>query len=728
MRRLFLGLLGALALTAAHATNLPAFVPRGFAQQGVTYDAFGDSITAGYAASATQYRYVWLIAAALSVTPNDHGISGTEAPDQVSIIYPTQVSPTASQLFTYMIGTNDGTFNGNSANSLATFQAVDQAELAWLAIPSTSKMVGQTPASIISVSSITSDGLGTATVTTSAPHGLTTGAGISIAGATLAAYNVKGPITVVDATHFTYAIAGTPTTPATTSGAITATSAGIIYAGTWSADGADYGGAFAEVSTTNASTATLSCYGIVCYLAYGMAVGDGGTFTISVDGVTYGSYTSSGVSGGLIATNQGVTHASGLARLSGLSQAAHTIIVTVTSATNAANHVWIDWVGQPSGSYQFGGPQVIAGGVPRNSTDGISTYQQLYTSLVKQNVGLLAADGLPVAYADVPGYINLTTDIINDGTHPNNLGMQHIANAFLAVINAASSGVTKSAAAAAANSSPITGQIISGPSASITNSGLGNAILGGGYGIGTPWLSISSAGADNTIVGGYNNKIANGGAVNTNNVIAGGANNSLQFGAYDFLGGGSNNLLEGNDATISGGDSNSAIGTTSWIPGGAQATDRGRKGAGCFGSGKINVQGDAQTCFFTLRQTTAGASAVGLTTDGNAPGGNNCINIPSAEMLFSLTIDIVAIDRTTPTKTITWNSWTGEIDRPTNAASTHVAMNATPTPLTNGTVTGNAIAASADTTNACLNLTFTPPTSNTDTWDIVAKVATAEAQ
>lgn len=65
-----------------------------------------------------------------------------------------------------------------------------------------------------SVSSITRSG-STATVTTSSPHPYETGQSIRIAGADQAAYNGVQTITVTGASTFTYAVAGSPATPAT---------------------------------------------------------------------------------------------------------------------------------------------------------------------------------------------------------------------------------------------------------------------------------------------------------------------------------------------------------------------------------------------------------------------------------------------------------------------------------------------------------------------------------
>jgi hypothetical protein len=71
----------------------------------------------------------------------------------------------------------------------------------------------------VAVSSITLSGT-TATVTTAAAHGFSSeygGAGNSvvISGADQSEYNIEAPVTVIDGTHFSYAITVTPASPAT---------------------------------------------------------------------------------------------------------------------------------------------------------------------------------------------------------------------------------------------------------------------------------------------------------------------------------------------------------------------------------------------------------------------------------------------------------------------------------------------------------------------------------
>lgn len=78
----------------------------------------------------------------------------------------------------------------------------------------------------VSVSSLTRSG-STATATCAAPHGLSTGDVVLVAGAGQADYNVEAVVTVVSGTVFTYDVANSPTSPAT--GTITAKRAPLGY-------------------------------------------------------------------------------------------------------------------------------------------------------------------------------------------------------------------------------------------------------------------------------------------------------------------------------------------------------------------------------------------------------------------------------------------------------------------------------------------------------------------
>lgn len=218
---------------------------------------------------------------------------------------------------------------------------------------------------------------------------------------------------------------------------------------------------------------------------------------------------------------------------------------------------------------------------------------------------------------------------------------------------------------------------------------------------------------------------AGGGSTGAYSTTVGGVTNqATNFGSAEY--GGQSNASGGIDSFIGGGASNNLTGSYSRA-GGFNVTDRGKFGADCYGSGAFSVKGDAQTCVSTLRISTNAASAVRLTADQLTAGAANCINIPN-NSAYTIIVTITAFDHTTVTKSATWPVWSGLLTRGANAAATAVTMNSTPTPLTNGTLTGQAVAVTADTTNGCINVSYTPPTTNTDTFNVVAKVETVEVQ
>jgi hypothetical protein len=153
--------------------------------------------------------------------------------------------------------------------------------------------------------------------------------------------------------------------------------------------------------------------------------------------------------------------------------------------------------------------------------------------------------------------------------------------------------------------------------------------------------------------------------------------------------------------------------------------DFGRLGWQGYGSGDFSVTGDAQIGRSVLRGTGNTTAAIRLTTNNATPATNNCYNI-GANRAVPITITVAAIDNTAHTNSETWLNWGGLLTRP--GGSTAVTMQATPTPITTGTVTGSAISVTADTVNNCLNISFTPPTGNTNTWNVAAEIKSTEVQ
>jgi hypothetical protein len=109
-----------------------------------TYTAFGDSITDRGSscgdATAAANCYADIVAAKENWLLNDQGIGGAQAADQAVRIYNTTVPAIGSPRYSFMIGTNDNWGYGQDANKQADFQAINLAELAFLAIPESNKI------------------------------------------------------------------------------------------------------------------------------------------------------------------------------------------------------------------------------------------------------------------------------------------------------------------------------------------------------------------------------------------------------------------------------------------------------------------------------------------------------------------------------------------------------------------------------------------------------------
>jgi lysophospholipase L1-like esterase len=215
-----------------------------------------------------------------------------------------------------------------------------------------------------------------------------------------------------------------------------ATSASIVYSGTWNASDLF---AIGKKSTVSGSTATATVYGKNVFVGYSAKDGNAGQFTITVDGVIHGTYNCYGA--GNIQTNHGQTYTGQLAAIANLADGPHTVVVTVISATGAGNAVWLDWIAGTGGAISRQGPRVFIGNVPRMSAAGYATWGgsdgnvSRFNQMIEQNAAFLASMGLNVLLCDVAGIIDPATDLAADGLHPNDVGHAKIATAFKRIIN-----------------------------------------------------------------------------------------------------------------------------------------------------------------------------------------------------------------------------------------------------------------------------------------------------
>ena len=212
----------------------------------------------------------------------------------------------------------------------------------------------------------------------------------------------------------------------------------IAYTGTWG-NTSVYGGNKGKYSSTEGSTATFTLSGSVLYIDFIQFENFTRIINIQVGGVDYGNYEGSD----FIATNNGMTYAPYLIRIPNLEDKEHTIILTVGTGTSNA---YFNWAVSSSGKTAKEGPNVYLGNCLRmndygsggNWGNGNDEAVRKYNEVIKDCVKDLSNDGLNIAYVDANAYYNLDTDVHADGIHPNDLGYEHIADAFLSVMNSVS--------------------------------------------------------------------------------------------------------------------------------------------------------------------------------------------------------------------------------------------------------------------------------------------------
>lgn len=105
---------------------------------------FGDSITAGWGSSAPQLAYAALLDAAIASPNQNLSRPGDQAADMARLwVYPNAApSLGGAQLYSVMIGINDAYLCGGSEGCLANWRGSLAASLAWLAVPSADKVLG----------------------------------------------------------------------------------------------------------------------------------------------------------------------------------------------------------------------------------------------------------------------------------------------------------------------------------------------------------------------------------------------------------------------------------------------------------------------------------------------------------------------------------------------------------------------------------------------------------
>lgn len=209
--------------------------------------------------------------------------------------------------------------------------------------------------------------------------------------------------------------------------------------GTWEVNTGVYG-SMGQRSQTNGSTMTTTVIGTTVYIGHIKTPSENGTFRVVIDGNDYGIFNTNGV----MNQRQGesTTYAAYCLRFPGLRTGPHTVVITVTSATNSLNGVYINWIGGNGFKKEINGPNLWLG----NPTRATAAYYaasgvlsdaaiSLYGAAVLEVFNSLAADDLSITFVDTAASINQTTDMHPDGLHPSDAGMAKIAQAFVAAMS-----------------------------------------------------------------------------------------------------------------------------------------------------------------------------------------------------------------------------------------------------------------------------------------------------
>lgn len=210
----------------------------------------------------------------------------------------------------------------------------------------------------------------------------------------------------------------------------------VIAAGTWSTNPSTLFSGMGRQSTTNGSALTFQVKGSSVYVGFiRLYPGGAGEFSVTVDGVLKGKYTTTGLVPAR--SGDGSTYGAALVRIPNLPNRKHTVVITVTSPTNASNQVYIDWVAGNGFKYDTCGPNVYVGNCISGNAAGYTSFggsdQAVgeFNNHILDAVTELAEDGLRVVHVDAANSLDYDTDLAAEGLHPNNLGHAAIAKAFL---------------------------------------------------------------------------------------------------------------------------------------------------------------------------------------------------------------------------------------------------------------------------------------------------------
>lgn len=210
--------------------------------------------------------------------------------------------------------------------------------------------------------------------------------------------------------------------------------------GTWSNMTAPID-ATGRLSATNGSTLSCSVSGTSVSVVGWWNALQTGQFSVSIDGVDQGTFSST-PPGAFMVSNQGLQHGPFALEFTGLSAGAHTVLITVTSATNVNNVVYVSFVaGYAGGTSNPADPLVIVNNLhdytaAANVAQGTTTAQNaVYKAMFSANVAICRNKGLNVKIVETDPIIGNNAALLGpDGLHPIHAGYMAVRDADAAAI------------------------------------------------------------------------------------------------------------------------------------------------------------------------------------------------------------------------------------------------------------------------------------------------------
>ncbi|MBX3732591.1 MAG: hypothetical protein KF791_08360 [Verrucomicrobiae bacterium] len=212
---------------------------------------------------------------------------------------------------------------------------------------------------------------------------------------------------------------------------------------------AQHGGAIGRSSSVNGSTLTwTNLMGRTVYIGYLDSSDDSlGSFTVTVDGVSRGTFAcNTAYANRAVRSSQGpipnqagpngdgtITQTPVLARISGLDDTTHTVVITVSALP--VTILWAGGSGDACAAQGYtSGPSVWIGGTLRcNPAGSFSKPDQdmgVFTKAQRHVAAALASDGLRVQHVPA-GEVFSPSNMSGDNVHPNSAGHAQIAQSFL---------------------------------------------------------------------------------------------------------------------------------------------------------------------------------------------------------------------------------------------------------------------------------------------------------